>query len=429
MGGGWLVGGWILMVVMVKQCQSDYTSNLKLVNLVYRHGDRSPIDVYKGDPNGKDNWPDGMGWLSKIGMNQHYRLGQWLRDRYNGFLSSDYIHTEIVVTSSDEDRCLMSAASNLAGLYPPTGDQVWNSNITWQPIPIHTKPKYEDNRINMGETCPSYTEQYDKDMRSPSIAAIDKANKEFYQFLSNKTGWGPLNITSIWKISDLFVCEKAHGMNWTTWANETWKNEKITVYEKLRYLDDIAFRLLFSGPKSRLKGGPLLKEIIENMWHRLKGETQPKLYMHSGHDTTVAALLTALGLYDHGKSPPYAAMVAVELRENTTAQPHNYFVNVWYKNTTETDTAYKLTIPGCTTDCPYDTFLNLTKDKIPTDWNKECGLADNSGKAKKNILNMPTIVSIVLGSLLLVSLIALVVTCVRARKGNGGFRKFEDFNT
>jgi len=49
-----------------------------------------------------------------------------------------------VVTSSDEERCLMSAESNLAGLYPPTPQEMWNSTLNWQPIPIHTKPRFED---------------------------------------------------------------------------------------------------------------------------------------------------------------------------------------------------------------------------------------------------------------------------------------------
>ncbi|XP_060069590.1 lysosomal acid phosphatase-like isoform X2 [Ylistrum balloti] len=356
--GDRLIIEWIFVTVSVQLCQGDYTSNLRLVNMVYRHGDRSPIDVYKGDPNGKDVWPNGFGWLSKIGMNQHYELGQWIRNRYMGFLSSNYNNTEMLVTSSDEDRCLMSAACNLAGLYPPAGEQVWNSNMTWQPIPIHTKPKYEDNRINMGESCPSYTQQYDADMRSPRIAAIDKANEDFYDFLYNKTGWGPQNVTTLWKISDLLLCEKAHGLKWESWANKTWRNENMTVYEKLHYLDDIAFRLMFSGHKSRLKGGPLLKEIIENMRNQLKGSQKTKLYMHSGHDTTVAALLTALGLFEHGKSPPYAAMVSIELRDNTTVHPYQQFVNVWYKNTT--DNVYKLTIPVFYVDQSYlGTFVTM----------------------------------------------------------------------
>lgn len=34
----------------------------------------------------------------------------------------------------------MSAEANLAGLYPPEGLQVFNPNISWQPIPVHTVP-------------------------------------------------------------------------------------------------------------------------------------------------------------------------------------------------------------------------------------------------------------------------------------------------
>ena len=51
---------------------------------------------------------------------------------------------QIYVRSTDVDRTLMSAYSNLAGLYPPQGQQKWNPNIDWQPIPVHTRPAEED---------------------------------------------------------------------------------------------------------------------------------------------------------------------------------------------------------------------------------------------------------------------------------------------
>jgi lysosomal acid phosphatase len=85
--------------------------------------------------------------LKQLGKYQHYELGQWLRHRYSGFLPEAYSREDIYVRSTDVDRTLMSAASNLAGLYPPVGDQIWNKNISWQPIPIHTVPERKDEVI------------------------------------------------------------------------------------------------------------------------------------------------------------------------------------------------------------------------------------------------------------------------------------------
>jgi lysosomal acid phosphatase len=58
-----------------------------------------------------------------------------------------YSREDIYVQSTDVDRTLMSAGSNLAGLYPPEGAQIWNENINWQPIPIHTVPEIKDEVI------------------------------------------------------------------------------------------------------------------------------------------------------------------------------------------------------------------------------------------------------------------------------------------
>ena len=38
----------------------------------------------------------------------------------------------------------MSAYCNLAGLYPPSGNQMWKPDLKWQPVPVHTRPKKED---------------------------------------------------------------------------------------------------------------------------------------------------------------------------------------------------------------------------------------------------------------------------------------------
>ncbi|CAJ0940493.1 unnamed protein product [Ranitomeya imitator] len=63
----------------------------------------------------------------------------------------------IYVRSTDKDRTLMSAQANLAGLYTPVGRQIWNKNLTWRPIPVHTVPLSEDNLLFMPlKNCPQY---------------------------------------------------------------------------------------------------------------------------------------------------------------------------------------------------------------------------------------------------------------------------------
>ena len=39
----------------------------------------------------------------------------------------------------------MSAVTNLAGLYPPKGGDIWDAQLPWQPIPVHTTPAEVDH--------------------------------------------------------------------------------------------------------------------------------------------------------------------------------------------------------------------------------------------------------------------------------------------
>ena len=60
-----------------------------------------------------------------------YDLGQFLRQRYmkdHQLLNETYHHNQVYIRSSDVDRCVQSAETQLAGLYPPVGRQVWNKS-------------------------------------------------------------------------------------------------------------------------------------------------------------------------------------------------------------------------------------------------------------------------------------------------------------
>lgn len=82
----------------------------------------------------------------------------------------------------------MSAAANLAGLFPPTGDQIWNEQLLWQPIPIHSIPELFDYVVN-GETyCPRFNEAFDNYTQTPEYENIFIKYKPLIEYLEENTG-------------------------------------------------------------------------------------------------------------------------------------------------------------------------------------------------------------------------------------------------
>nr|CAD7463397.1 unnamed protein product [Timema tahoe] len=156
-----------------------------------------------------------------------FELGKLFRQRYQGFLSRLYSPKEMHMESSANDRCLMSAELVLAGLYPPIGSQVWNHDLNWQPIPVHSTPRLQDkvtswkevvesSRIQdrllytlrpslnpsslqhclvnslqlivMKKPCPRYEQELKQAYLSPDIVQVNLDNAELYSYLTEMTG-------------------------------------------------------------------------------------------------------------------------------------------------------------------------------------------------------------------------------------------------
>lgn len=67
-----------------------------------------------------------------------------MRERYSHFLGSKYTSNLLEALTTDVDRTKMSTALMFAGLLPPEGDQVWNENLHWHPIPTSHQKLSED---------------------------------------------------------------------------------------------------------------------------------------------------------------------------------------------------------------------------------------------------------------------------------------------
>lgn len=144
-------------------------------------------------------------------------LGQWLRRRYNHFLGITYNTSDIYAQSSDTDRTLMSLQANLAGLFPPKKNQIWNPELLWQPIPIHTTPVISDNLLAGSiPECPSYHNAFDEFVQSVEMKVFREANRPLYEFLSTHTGAEMSHFDDIWSVTDIYdswMCQKSHNLS------------------------------------------------------------------------------------------------------------------------------------------------------------------------------------------------------------------------
>ena len=83
-------------------------------------------------------------FIFQAGKQRLLLLGRSLRQRYVDFIPEIYFPNDVYMLSSDADRCIMSAQSLLAGLYPPSEIQIIEPQLGWQPIPVHTSPRNLD---------------------------------------------------------------------------------------------------------------------------------------------------------------------------------------------------------------------------------------------------------------------------------------------
>jgi len=314
----------------------------------------------------------------QTGKRQHYELGKWLRKRYNGLVGQTYSKEEMYVRSTDVDRTLMSALSNLAGFYPPVGKDAWNQDLLqWQPIPVHTEPEKKDHILAAKKSCPVFDYELKKLYKSQEFKAYDKQNMPIYKYITMHAGKEVNSLQSVQNIYSCLHIEEIYNFTLPEWTREVYP-------AKLLPISGLSFATKTYTPLlARLKTGPLLKEILMHFDNKTKNTLTPNrsLWIYSAHDTTVANILNTLGVFKTMgyHNPPYVSTVLFELREFKDG----YRVQVFYKNTTEEPEP--LDLPNCGTSCPLEKMFEVYKSVLPVNWEDECQLS---------LLQMPLIESV-----------------------------------
>ncbi|XP_014224950.1 prostatic acid phosphatase [Trichogramma pretiosum] len=411
---------WQLLLLQLSQLRlfdattEDPLGKIIFANVLFRHGDRTPINPYPNDPyKNESSWPVPFGQLTNTGKHQHFLLGQWLRKRYADLLPEKYSPYEIYIRSTDVDRTLMSAEANLAGLYPPIDNEKWDLQ-QWMPIPVHTAPESEDSLLAGKKFCDKYSIELQKVLNSPEIKEIEENNAELFAYLSEKTGRKISTLETVNYLYSILYIESLYKKKLPEWTSNVYP-------ELLKPLAELSFTTqAYNKILQRFKSGPLLKEMINHMVLKSKNALTPdrKVWVYSAHDDTVANLMMTLNVFEP-HCPPYAATLLVELRLHPIV---GHAVTVSYKNSSDEPTL--LTIPGCSTICPLAQFIRLTKSVVPTNWEKEC-LMDyenyQMGITTTNIIALLTVSVLMLTTLIMI--IILFVYWLYKREYNQYYSK------
>ena len=221
----------------------------------------------------------------------------------------DNLRLKDISTQSAADRVTVdSALALLAGLLPPTGDQVWStSNYNadelarlWQPVAVSTVEAQRDWKLSTEAACRTaeLVENVTITENVPELRHFLAANREVIRRLEVLTGedfTGDLSWIWIANLYDTYISEAEYfgpAFYPPRWADE----QTLAV---LRQANELKFSVWgHDQAYLRLRGGPLLQEITDNLIRAAKDEAGGRsLAIYSTFDTNIAIIEHSLGIF------------------------------------------------------------------------------------------------------------------------------------
>ncbi|CEP20088.1 hypothetical protein [Parasitella parasitica] len=311
------------------------------------------------------------GQLTNLGRYRMTSLGDRIRDIYINklhFLPDMYNEDAIYLRSSDYIRTQESVQQLVAGGLYPRGKR---------PEDVTLKLRIRDPRDDIMFPNPHCyrLRQLSKEFnKTVSTMMQDKFKSLSKRLSSYATDVSLDSHPSANGLLDTLVAAKVHGFKLPSDIDDD---------DVLRDLEDVVVKEWFYGHMvsaqvRRLGLGRLMGVIRDRMSLREKGgiddDEKLKLAIYSGHDTTVAPLLIILDAFND-RWPPFGSVILFELFKQKESNQH--FVRVKYNENT-------LELPGCQAKgdhkqgdkslCTFEAFKKIVKDQVPEDWEKECAI-------------------------------------------------------
>lgn len=316
------------------QTQFDYT----VTNLAGGPKPHSPYDCQYRETTLKGGMFAGQ--LTKVGMQQMYALGERLRKNYvedTPFLSPTFNPQEVFVRSTNMYRNLESTRCLLAGLFQRQKEG---------PIIIHT------DEASSEVLYPNYQNCWRLRHRTRGrrqAASLQPGISEDLKKVKEGMGSDSSDEVDFLTLLDNVAAEQVHSLP----SCPTLKRFARMIEQ--RAVDTALYIMQREDRESlQMAVGPFLHLLESNLLKAVDPGTPPnklrKLYLYAAHDMTLMPLLLTLGIFDH-KWPPFAVDLTMELYQHQESK--EWFVQLYYHGEEQVPT-------GCPDGlCPLDQFLNI----------------------------------------------------------------------
>lgn len=107
---------------------------------------------------------------------------------------------------------MMSAATALAGWFPPIGEEIWNDDLKWNPIPIYAIPASMDHLLWNGRVCDRYNQEQLKMMNSPEYQVLLQSYQKLFGYLEKHSGAPIKTFMDVNMLRDTLLIEQSKNL-------------------------------------------------------------------------------------------------------------------------------------------------------------------------------------------------------------------------
>ncbi|CAF1156285.1 unnamed protein product [Adineta ricciae] len=300
------------------------------------------------------------GQLTALGEKQLYELGKTIRKEIikedgSGLIPTVYDPKIVYCRSTFMDRTVASARSFLAGLFSSSekGDKIQAKGAF--EIEVHNFPDEDmfpnSHAYPILKKCLTAVQLYsslhdDHDLKKARQALIDRIGVSDYS-------------DGILELYDDIVSRQAHNFSIPKDFSELTKDfEVMSAREFVSMATSIGFDVFI-----RATCGPLLylmrenfDSIAKNYLENNENKSYQKLFLYSGHDTTLVPLAMALEIFDM-RWPKYASHILMKYFISKT-NPKETYVAVNYAGEPQI-------LPNCDSYyCPYSTLMGNLQNRF-----------------------------------------------------------------